>query len=416
MSFNPTEPLSRLRSHKRRRFPMIAVSAIAFLALGGVFYKGWHSESAVAQAQNGAEQPALAVTVSHPAVRDLVEWDEYTGRFEAIDSVEIRARVSGYLTEIAFEDGARVEKGDLLFRVDPRPFEAALDRAKADLASAKATLANATRDVERGEELVKTAALSREVLDRRKRDEDVARAQVAAAQASLLSAQINLDYTSIRAPITGRVSDERVSLGNLVTGDQTILTTLVSEDPIYFEFTISEADYLDYARMMAERGPDQVIPVQVRLMDEDDFAHEGRLSFVDNQLDRSTGTMRVRATLDNPQGLLLPQMFGRVRLAALDSHETLLITDSAIQSDQGSKYVWAVDANDTIVQKRVVLGPLMGDWRVVRAGVTSQDRIVTQGVQFVNSGMKVRLIFIRSIHRSCRPLKHRRLLMKGADR
>ncbi|GER07143.1 MexE family multidrug efflux RND transporter periplasmic adaptor subunit [Iodidimonas muriae] len=390
MSFNPTEPLSRLRSHKRRRFPMIAVSAIAFLALGGVFYKGWHSESAVAQAQNGAEQPALAVTVSHPAVRDLVEWDEYTGRFEAIDSVEIRARVSGYLTEIAFEDGARVEKGDLLFRVDPRPFEAALDRAKADLASAKATLANATRDVERGEELVKTAALSREVLDRRKRDEDVARAQVAAAQASLLSAQINLDYTSIRAPITGRVSDERVSLGNLVTGDQTILTTLVSEDPIYFEFTISEADYLDYARMMAERGPDQVIPVQVRLMDEDDFAHEGRLSFVDNQLDRSTGTMRVRATLDNPQGLLLPQMFGRVRLAALDSHETLLITDSAIQSDQGSKYVWAVDANDTIVQKRVVLGPLMGDWRVVRAGVTSQDRIVTQGVQFVNSGMKVR--------------------------
>ncbi|GEQ96985.1 MexE family multidrug efflux RND transporter periplasmic adaptor subunit [Iodidimonas gelatinilytica] len=390
MSFNPTEPLSRLRSHKRRRFPMIAVSAIAFLALGGVFYKGWHSESAVAQAQNGAAQPALTVTVSHPAVRDLVEWDEYTGRFEAIDSVEIRARVSGYLTEIAFEDGARVEKGDLLFRVDPRPFDAALDRAKADLASAKATLANATRDVERGEELVKTAALSREVLDRRKRDEDVARAQVAAAQASLLSAQINLDYTSIRAPITGRVSDERVSLGNLVTGDQTILTTLVSEDPIYFEFTISEADYLDYARMMAERGPDQVIPVQVRLMDEDEFAHEGRLSFVDNQLDRSTGTMRVRATLDNPQGLLLPQMFGRVRLAASESRETLLITDSAIQSDQGSKYVWAVDANDVIVQKRVVLGPLMGDWRVVRAGVTSQDRIVTQGVQFVNSGMKVR--------------------------
>lgn len=364
---------------------VLAVGFIILAALGL-----WVLAGAGAQEHDMGGMPedqAPRVTVSHPIVRSIIEWDEYSGRFRATDSVEIRARVSGYLTEIAFRNGERVEAGDLLFRIDPRPFEAALARVEADLSGAKARYETALKEVKRGEDLIKSATISREVQDRRIRDALLAEAAVQAAEASVAEAKLNLDYTVLRAPVSGYVSDYRVSVGNLVIGDTTLLTTVVAHEPIYFEFTISEADYLRYTRV--DRDNDHVVPIGIKLMDETDYGHQGVVSFVDNRLDPATGTMRVRAILDNADGLFVPEMFARVRVAATDRHDVLLVEEGAVLTEQTARFVWVLDAEDKVVKKTVTLGPLIEGWRVIRDGLSADDRVVTQGVQFVSPDLKV---------------------------
>ncbi|CAA0120008.1 Efflux pump periplasmic linker BepF [Halioglobus japonicus] len=343
-----------------------------------------------------AEEAVQAVTVANPTVKKIVEWDEYTGRFEAVDDVEVRARVSGYLTEVAFTSGEVVEAGDLLFRIDPRPFAAELAAANAALDHATAAYHYAKSEAERGKELVKQRALSQEEGDRREQAMQQAAADRAAAQASVTQAELNLEFTEVRAPITGRVSDNYVSVGNLIVGGAdggTLLTTQVSTDPIYFEFTASEAEYLKYLRLAQQgsriSGRYAQHPVRVKLMDEESYTHEGLLTFVDNQLDRSTGTMRGRATLNNPDDLFSPGMFGRLQLLGSGKHDVVLIPDTAVQTDQAQKFVWVVGTDDIAQRRPIELGPAKDGERIVRSGLEARDRIIVGGTQFVRDQMPV---------------------------
>lgn len=353
--------------------------------------------NATADAATAATTPApQAVTVATPSVRSIVDWDEYSGRFAAIDDVEIRARVSGYLTEVAFTDGEIVEAGDLLFRIDPRPFAAELAAAEATLASADAAYRYAKAESERGQQLVNQHALSDEEGERRLREVQQAQADRAAAQARVEQAQLNLEFTEVRAPISGRVSDNFVSVGNLIVGGAaggTLLTTVVSLDPIYFEFTASEADYLKYRRLeqlgTRESGRDTRHPVRVKLMDEDTFAHTGYLSFVDNRIDHATGTMRGRATLANPDGLFAPGIFGRLQLLGSGEYEAVLIPDTAVQTDQAQKFVWVATADNRAKRRAIELGPLQDGDRIVRQGLSKHDRVILTGTQFVRDGTAI---------------------------
>ncbi|MEM9257622.1 MAG: efflux RND transporter periplasmic adaptor subunit [Pseudomonadota bacterium] len=336
------------------------------------------------------------VTVALPTIRSITEWDEYTGRFEAVHNVEIRSRVSGYLTDIAFTGGDIVQEGDLLFRIDPRPFEAELASAEAALASADAALENAQSEATRGQSLLERRAISQEEADRRVRVLRQAEAQRESAKAEVTRAALNLEFTEVRAPVTGRVSDDFVSEGNLIVGGAaggTLLSTVVSLDPIHFEFTASEAEYLKYVRLAQEgsreSGRDTAHPVRVKLMDEDSFDHDGYLSFVDNQLDRSTGTMRGRATLANPDGLLSPGMFGRLQLIASGEYSAVMIPDSAVQTDQGQKFVWTTGEDNTAHRQVVELGPIVDGLRIVRAGLEPTDRIIVSGTQFVQANAPI---------------------------
>ncbi|MCK5747276.1 MAG: efflux RND transporter periplasmic adaptor subunit, partial [Oricola sp.] len=349
-------PISKKPSSSRFRYLVFAAVSAAAIAAGVGNFSGLS-----AQENEPAEAaPAPSVTVATPDAEKIVEWDEFTGRFEAIDSVEIRARVSGYLEAVAFEDGAIIQKGDLLFKIDPRPFEAELAGAKADLASAAAARRNAKEENDRGQRLLERSALSKEEADRRDSALRQADAAWAAANARVEQAALNLEFTEIRAPISGRISDDFVSEGNLIVGGAqggTLLTRIVSLDPIYFEFSANEADYLKYLRLAAN-GDEAGLsgaesPVFVKLLDESDFPHEGRLSFVDNRFDPSTGTMRGRATFANSDGVLTPGMFGRLKLAGSGEYTALLIPDSAVQTDQNIKFVWVAGEGDVAERREV---------------------------------------------------------------
>jgi RND family efflux transporter MFP subunit len=372
----------------------ILTGTVVVAALGFVLLNRLHG--APAMAAEKAEHTDQPVTVANPTIETIVEWDEYTGRFEAVDDVEVRARVSGYLTEVAFTSGEIVEAGELLFRIDPRPFAAELAAANAALDHATAAYHYAKSEAERGKQLVQQRALSEEEGDKREQAVLQAAADRAAAQARVTQAELDLEFTEVRAPITGRVSDNFVSVGNLIVGGAdggTLLTTQVSTDPIYFEFTASEADYLKYLRMAQQgsrvSGRYAQHPVRVKLMDEDDYTHEGQLTFVDNQLDRSTGTMRGRATLKNPNDLFSPGMFGRLQLLGSDKHDVVLIPDTAVQTDQTEKFVWVVSTDDVAERRPVELGPEKDGQRIVRSGLVAEDRVIIGGTQFVREKMPV---------------------------
>ena len=371
----------------------LTVLALATL-IGFVLWAPLNATTAVATVAN--EPVGQPVVVATPTKKTIVDWDEYSGRFAAIEDVEIRARVSGYLTEIAFTAGEIVEAGDLLFRIDPRPFAAELAAANATLASAEAAYRYAKAEMERGQQLVSQHALSSEEGERRLREAQQAEADRAAARARVAQAELDLEFTEVRAPVTGRVSDNFVSLGNLVTGGAsggTLLTTVVSLDPIYFEFTASEADYLKYRRLeqlgTRESGRDTHHPVRVKLMDESTFSHSGYLSFVDNRLDHSTGTMRGRATLANPDGLFAPGMFGRLQLLGSGEYEALIIPDTAVQTDQAQKFVWVATGDDVAERRAIELGPLVHGERIVRDGLHEDDRVIISGTQFVHDGAAI---------------------------
>ena len=340
--------------------------------------------------------PPPSVTVARPLEKTITEWDEYTGRFTAVETVEVRARVSGFIDSIHFKEGQVVKQGDLLFTIDPRPYTFAVEQAKADVERAKAKLQIASLDVQRASPLVRSQAVTEREFDTRRSTERDAAAQVASLEAALKQAELNLEWTQVRAPIAGRISDKRVDAGNLIAGGQagaTLLTVIVSIDPIHFVFDGSEADFLRYMRLSATgarpSSRDVQNPVAVRLADEVDYKHLGRMNFVDNVLNPKTGTIRGRAVFENKDGLLTPGYFGRLRLFG-GEHAALLVPDGAIASDQSRKILFTVADDGTVGVKLVELGPMVDGLRVIRSGLAPTDRVVIDGLQRARPGQKVK--------------------------
>jgi RND family efflux transporter MFP subunit len=349
-------------------------------------------------AQTAAAPPPPSVTVAKPVKKLVSDFDEYVGRFVAVDFVEVRARVSGYLEKIHFTDGQLVKAGDPLFTIDRRPFEAALDQSKAAVKQAQANLAFAEADLQRGQNLVRGTSITQQTLDQRLQTKRVAEATVAAQEAATRQAELDLEFTELTAPISGRIGDRRVSVGNLVTGGATgtttLLATIVSVDPIRFEFTMDEGSYLRYLRAAAAGQADSVdrgmrLPVSLKLLDEKDFVHQGKIDFVDNVIDRSSGTIRGRAEFPNPDGKLTPGMFGRIRISAAPPAEALLVPDSAIGTEQVRKFVYAVGDDNVAKPKYVTLGPVVDGMRVITAGLSPDDEVIVNGLMRVRPGSKV---------------------------
>jgi RND family efflux transporter MFP subunit len=350
------------------------------------------------QKQAGAPPPP-SVTVATPVKRSVSDFDEYVGRFVAVDSVEVRARVSGYLDSVDFKDGQMVKKGDLLFTIDKRPFQYTLDQARANLATAKSNLAYTKSDLERGQSLVTQKTITEQVFEQRAQAFRNAQAAVNGMEAALQQAELDLEFTELRAPIDGRIGARVVSPGNLVVGGNvpspTLLATIVSTDPIYFEFTFDEASYLRYERLskggsdVASRGAG--VSVALKLIDEDGFSHAGRMDFVNNVINTSTGTILARAVFQNSSGVFTPGMFGRVRVPASPPYQALLVPDAAIGSEQTQKYLLVVGADDKVLQKVVRLGQLTPDGlRVIRTGIAPADRVVVEGLMRARAGQKVK--------------------------
>jgi RND family efflux transporter MFP subunit len=343
--------------------------------------------------------PAPQVTVAKPVKKLVSDFDEYVGRFVAVDFVEVRARVSGYLDSIHFTDGQLVKAGDPLFTIDRRPFQAALDQAQAAIEQAKANLAFAESDLKRGEGLVRGSTITQQTFDQRTQAKRVAEANVTAQEAATRQADLDLTFTQLTAPISGRIGDRRVSIGNLVTGgtagNTTLLATIVSVDPIRFEFTMDEASYLRYidalsdAQSKSQDSGMKSLPAQLKLIDENDFVHQGRIDFVDNVIDRASGTIRGRAEFPNPDGKLTPGMFGRIRISTAPPAEALLVPDTAIGTEQVRKFVYAVGSNDIATPKYVTLGPVVDGLRVIKAGLNPDDTVIVNGLMRVRPGAKV---------------------------
>ncbi len=348
--------------------------------------------------KNAAAPPPPAVTVAKPVQRTVVDQDEYVGRFVAVDSVEVRSRLSGYLSKIDFQDGQMVKQGDLLFTIDRRPFQIVLDQARANLDLARANLAFAESDLARGQELVRNKTITEQTFEQRTQAKRVAAASVTAQEALVHSAELDFnEFTELRAAVAGRIGDRRVSVGNLVTGgiggNTTLLATIVSIDPIRFEFTFDEAAYLRYERL-SKRGQDVTgreggVYVSLRLIDEPDFMHSGSLDFVDNVIDRASGTIRGRAVFANDHGLFTPGMFARIRVPGSPAYPALLVPDVAIGSEQARKYVMVLDSDNVVHPKYVTLGDTYEGLRVIKDGLAADDRVVVNGVARIRPGQKV---------------------------
>lgn len=345
---------------------------------------------AVAQQQGPA-----AVDVAAPILRTVREWDQYTGRFEAVDRVEVRARVSGYIEEVHFRDGQFVEEGDLLYTIDPRPFEAALARADANVARAESQLRLAELELERGQTLLERQTTSQAEVDTRTAERDAAAADLLVAQAELRTAQLDLGFARVRAEVAGRVSDTRVDVGNLISGgaSASLLTTIVSLDPIYFIFDVSEAAFLKYARLhkSGERPGSRTTgnPVYVRISGETRWERRGFMDFVDNEIGQNTGTIRGRAVFDNPGNFLQPGLFGQARIVGSGEYDAVLIPDEAILSDQANKLVMVVNGDNVVEARGVELGPIIDGLRVVRDGLTGDEQVIVAGLQRVRAGVEV---------------------------
>jgi RND family efflux transporter MFP subunit len=352
---------------------------------------------AACQQPQAAPAPRLPeVTVSQPVTREVVELDEHTGRLEAVESVEIRARVSGYLQAVHFTDGVIVEKGALLFVIDPRPYQAELDRAKAASEQARARYERTQKDLARAQQLAKLRAISQEELDTRAADRREAEEAVQAARAAVEVARLNVEFTEVRAPISGRISRQLVTEGNLVNGgtaNSTLLTTIVSLDPIYAYFEVDERSYLKRARLLRAGNRTDArrakTPVHLGLATETGFPHEGQLDFIDNRLDPNTGTMTGRAIFRNRDLALVPGLFARIRLPGSSPYQALLIRDEAIGSDQTQRFALVVNGQNTVEYRKVELGPMIDGLRVIREGLNPEDWVIVNGVQRVRAGAKV---------------------------
>ena len=346
------------------------------------------------QQQAAAAPPA--VTVAQPVKRTVTDWDEFTGRFEAVEEVQVRPRVGGFVTNVEFKDGDMVHAGDLLYLIDSRPFEAVAEQADGQLADARSKAELAKRDLERGLTLVQTSAVSEQIVDQRRQALQAAHAAETQAEGALKAAKLNVEFTHVLAPIDGRVSRHLVSVGNLVQGADggaTLLTSIVSLDPIYVYFDMEETTYLKYNKLWFEgkrpSSRDTANPVHITLAGQTKPSHEGKMDFLDNRLDVSTATLRSRAIVPNKDLSVLPGQFGRVRLIGSAPYEALLLPDAAIATDQSRKIVFVVKPDNTVEAKPVLLGPLDEGLRVIREGIAADDRIIIDGLQRARVGAKV---------------------------
>ena len=378
----------------RKTFHAAGRLAFAATALALAFALGGCEQKPTAAA---AAPPALPVTVAQAVKRTVTDWDEFTGRFDAIEEVQVKARVGGFVTNVEFKDGDMVHAGDLLYIIDPRPFEAVAEQADGQLSDARGKVELAKRDLDRGLNLVQTSAVSEQVVDQRRQSLQAAHAAEMQAEGALKAAQLNIEFTHVLAPIAGRVSRHLVSIGNLVQGSDngasTLLTSVVSLDPIYIYFDMDEATYLKNNKLWFEgkrpSSRDTPNPVQVALTGEAKPSHEGHMDFLDNRMDVSTGTLRGRAVIPNHDLSILPGQFGRVRVIGSLPYEALLIPDSAIATDQSRKIVFVVKGDDTVEARTVVLGPLDEGLRVIREGLKPEDRVIIDGIQRARVGAKV---------------------------
>ncbi|QNM84089.1 efflux RND transporter periplasmic adaptor subunit [Sphingomonas sabuli] len=369
---------------KTRRNVLIGIAAVLVLAIA--FW--WLRSGAPAE----AAPPPPTVTVATPLVRAISEWDDYAGRFSASKSVEVRPRVSGAITGVHFTDGAVVRKGQLLFTIDARPYSAALAEARAAVASARSELNLAQTNYGRATRLLAADAVSQSDVDRLRAEVQAASAALAAANARVQSRALDVGFTQVRAPISGRISDRRIDAGNLVLGgngggEATLLTTINAVDPIYFDFDASESLYLK-ARRANESGA-QPSAVDIRLQDEGDYRWHGRLDFVDNGLDQRSGTIRLRAVVSNPTQFLMPGLFGNMRLSSGQTAQAMLVPDAAISTDQSRKIVMVVAKDGSVTPRPVELGPLVDGLRVIRSGISPKERIIISGAQMAMPGVKV---------------------------
>jgi multidrug efflux system membrane fusion protein len=344
-----------------------------------------------------AAAPPPKVTVAKPALRTIVDQDEYVGRFVAVDVVEVRARVSGYLDKVHFTDGQIVKQGELLFTIDKRPFQNTLDQARANLETAKSNVLFTQADLARGQQLLRDRTISEQIFEQRSQAARNAQAGVAANEAMVRQAELDLEFTELRAPVTGRIGDRRVTPGNLVTGgtggSTTLLANIVSIDPIRLEFTFDETSLLRYQRL-ATGGKSDVTglgntAVRLKLLDEADFSHYGRMDFIDNVIDRATGTIRGRAQFANADGLFTPGMFARVEVPGSAPYQALMIPDVAIGTEQVRKFVYVLDRDNIPRQRFVTLGQVVDDLRVIKDGLSPDDRVVVNGLMRVRAGQKV---------------------------
>lgn len=398
---SPSHPPSR---GKRRGLVWTTVVVLAVAVAAGIWWQGQQSVatggngSAAKQGQPGAgAPPAPPVTIANPIHKKIVEWDEYPGQFTAVDSIDVRARVSGYLESIHFTDGQVVKQGDLLFTIEKEPFEIALDSAQAQLAEATAQLSLANRNLKRYEKMREGNIVGASDYDDRVEAVSAGKAAVAAAEAQVRQAGLDLGYTDIKAPVTGRISRHEVSAGNLITGgytgDVTLLTTIVSLDPIHFDFDVSEQNYLAYQRA-AERGVmpsmrDHGIEVEAKLPDEDQWLHKGTLEFLDNQVNETSGTIRARATFANPDSTFTPGQFGHIRVPGSELYEAILLPETAIVTDQSQKIALVVGDDGTVGVKILRVGPAYNGMRIIREGLSPTDKVVIDGLLRARPGSKV---------------------------
>jgi RND family efflux transporter MFP subunit len=372
---------------RRARFRRNILIALGVVLLAGILYWLFKPEPAP------PPPPTPTVTVAQPLVREVTAWDDYVGRFAPSRTVEVRPRVAGEVFRVHFRDGSIVRRGQLLFTIDPRPFAAQVAEARADAASQRSTLALARADLARANRLVGDEAISKAELDALRARVQSAQAAVAAADARVRTRALNLEFTAVRAPISGRISDRRVDAGNQVAGGEgtggTVLTVINALDPIYFTFDGSEALFLKAQR--ARRGGADITPVEIRLQDESDYRWRGRLDFTDNGLDTRSGTIRARAVVANPDLFLTPGLFGNMRLGTSGTQRAMLVPDTAIQVDQASKAVLVVGADSKVVMKSVQLGPVVDGLRVIRSGLLPFDRVVISGTQLAMPGSVVKV-------------------------
>jgi RND family efflux transporter MFP subunit len=389
---------------KRRGLLWAVVLVLAGAVAAGIWWQGQQSGATGGEAakqgqppEGAGAPPAPPVTVANPIYKKIVEWDEYPGQFRAIDSIDVRARISGYLEKIHFTDGQVVQQGDLLFTIEKRPFEIALNSARAQLAEANAQLSLANRNLKRYEKMREGNIVGESDYDDRVEAVSAGKAAVAAAQAEVEQAELDLGYTDIRAPVTGRISRHEVSAGNLITGgytgDVTLLTTIVSLDPIYFEFDVSEANYLAYQRA-TERGVmpsmrNNDIEVFAKLPDEEEWTHKGTLEFLDNQVNETSGTIRARATFANADSVFTAGQFAHIRVPGSEPYEAILLPETAIVTDQSQKIALVVADDGTVGVKILRVGPSYNNMRIIREGLAPTDKVVINGLLRARPGSKV---------------------------
>ncbi|MGB1561612.1 MAG: efflux RND transporter periplasmic adaptor subunit [Sinimarinibacterium flocculans] len=341
-------------------------------------------------AQEASAPPPVEVTVRAAVAQEIVDWDHYTGRFEAVERVELRPRVSGTIDRVAFDEGALVEQGALLFQIDPRPYQARLDQARAELARAVAQKELAQSESVRAENLLQARAISREEYDERISRRGQTEAALRAAEAAVEAARLDLEFTRVTAPIAGRVSRAEITAGNFVAAGQTVLTSVVSVDPIHVYFDGDERSYLRYTEL-ASRGErpserEARLPVYVGLANEDGYPHGGEMDFIDNALDPRTGTIRARAVLPNPDGRFTPGLFARVQLVGSGRYTATLVDERAIGTDQSRRFVYVVDDLGAVQHREVQLGGTHEGLRVVRSGLVPGERVIVGGLQRVRPG------------------------------